>query len=35
MIKLWDWEEKDQPINDYLINCIEFNDSHHDINIMK
>ena len=27
MVKLWDWDEKDQPFDNYLTNCIEFNDS--------
>jgi hypothetical protein len=35
MVKLWDWDEKDQPIDDYLTNCNEFNNSHHDFNFMN
>lgn len=27
LVKLWDWDKKDDPIEDYLIDCIEFNDS--------
>ncbi len=34
-VKIWDWDEKNQPIDDYMTNCNEFNDKENDLNFIK